>query len=77
MSTWDRFRDRFAAFTALIVLGFTKCLKFHSLVMDLPVMLLVMLVMTVPALVRGKLSRIQGIALLCIYAAFCTIQFTM
>lgn len=73
MSTWDRFRDRFAAFTALIVLGFTKCLKFHSLVMDLPVML----VMTVPALVRGKLSRIQGIALLCIYAAFCTIQFTM
>lgn len=48
-----------------------------SLVMDLPVMLLVMLIMTVPALVRGKLSRIQGIALLCIYAAFCTVQFVM
>ena len=48
-----------------------------SLVMDLPVMLLVMLIMTVPALVRGKLSRIQGIVLLCIYAAFCTVQFTM
>ena len=41
------------------------------------VMLTVMLLMTVPALVRKKLSRPQGIALLCIYAAFCVIQFTM
>ena len=48
-----------------------------SLVLDLPVMFLVMLLLTVPALVRGKLSRAQGIALLAIYAAFCTIQFTM
>lgn len=48
-----------------------------SLVLDLPVMLLVMLIMVVPALVRGKLSRVQGIVLLCIYAAFCTVQFTM
>ncbi|MCM1220585.1 MAG: calcium/sodium antiporter [Lachnospiraceae bacterium] len=48
-----------------------------SLVLDLPVMLLVMLIMTVPALVRKKLSRIQGIVLLCIYAAFCVIQFIM
>ena len=48
-----------------------------SLVLDIPVMLSVMLLLTVPALVRKKLSRPQGIALLCIYAAFCVIQFTM
>ena len=48
-----------------------------SLVMDIPVMLGVMLIMTVPALIRGKLSRVQGIVLLCIYAAFCTMQFVM
>ena len=30
-----------------------------------------------PALKRGRLSRAQGIILLCIYAAFCAIQFTM
>ena len=48
-----------------------------SLVIDLPVMLLVMMLMTLPALIRQKLSRVQGIALLCIYAAFCTVQFVM
>ena len=48
-----------------------------SLVMDLPVMWAVMLLLTVPALLKGKLSRWQGILLLCIYAAFCTIQFTL
>ena len=48
-----------------------------SLVLEIPVMLAVMAIMTIPALVRGKLSRAQGIALLCIYAAFCAIQFTM
>ena len=48
-----------------------------SLVLDLPVMFLVMLLLTVPALTRGKLSRLQGILLLLIYAAFCTIQFVM
>ncbi len=48
-----------------------------SLVLDLPVMLLVMVLMTVPALVRGRLSRTQGVALLCVYAAFCAVQFTM
>ena len=48
-----------------------------SYVLDLPVMLGVMLLMTVPALIRGKLSRVQGILLLCVYAAFCTIQFVM
>lgn len=48
-----------------------------SLVLDLPVMLAVMVIMCVPALLRGKLSRVQGVLLLCIYAAFCAIQFTM
>ena len=48
-----------------------------SLVLDLPVMFLVMLLLTVPALARGKLSRLQGILLLLIYAAYCTIQFVM
>ena len=48
-----------------------------SLVLDLPVMLAVMVLMCLPALLRGKLSRAQGVGLLCLYAAFCAIQFTM
>ena len=48
-----------------------------SLVLELPVMFAVMLILTVPALIRGKLSRAQGILLLCIYAAFVVLQFTM
>ena len=48
-----------------------------SLVLDLPVMLAVMLILTVPALVKGKLNRAQGILLLAIYAAFCVVQFVM
>jgi len=40
-------------------------------------MLGVMLILTVPALIRKKLSRVQGILLLGIYAAFCTLQFVM
>ena len=48
-----------------------------SLVLDLPVMLGVMALMIVPALIRGKLARWQGIALLCVYAGFCTLQFVM
>ena len=47
----------------------------RSLVIDIPVMFAVMLVLTVPALIRGKLSRWQGIVLLAIYAAFCVVQF--
>jgi len=48
-----------------------------SLVLDIPLMLTVMLLLTVPALLRKKLSRWQGIALLVIYAAFCIIQFAI
>lgn len=48
-----------------------------SLVLELPVMLLVMLILTLPALLKGRLSRPQGIVLLVIYAAFCVVQFTL
>ena len=48
-----------------------------SLVLDIPVMLLVMLFLTVPALVREKLTRLQGIVLLGVYGVFCTIQFML
>ncbi len=48
-----------------------------SLVFDIPVMLGVMSLMIFPALIGKKLSRWQGIALLCIYAAFCVCQFVL
>ena len=48
-----------------------------SLVLDLPVMFLVMALLTLPALRRGKLSRVQGLVLLAVYAAFCAAQFTL
>ncbi len=58
--------------TAAVIAGHNA-----SLVMDIPVMFAVMLLLTVPALIRGKLSRWQGVTLLCIYAGFCAIQFTL
>ena len=48
-----------------------------SLVFEIPVMLGVMLLMTVPALCKKKLSRWQGILLLGIYVAFCICQFAL
>jgi len=48
-----------------------------SKVVDIPVMLSVMLLMTVPALLRKKLGRWQGLVLLGIYVAFCVVQFTL
>ena len=48
-----------------------------SLVLEIPVMIAVMVLLTEPALVKGKLSRVQGVALLVIYAVFCGIQFTL
>ena len=48
-----------------------------SLVIDIPVMLAVMLLLCLPALLRGKLARWQGILLLAIYAAFCAVQFVL
>ena len=47
-----------------------------SLVLDLPLMLIVMSLLTLPALATKKLSRWQGIVLLAIYIAFCLFQFT-
>lgn len=46
-----------------------------SLVVDIPVMLFVMAVLTLPPLAKGKLSRWQGILLLCVYVAFTAFQF--
>lgn len=46
-----------------------------SFVVDIPLMLAVMAFVTVPALIRGKLSRIQGIVLLAVYAGFIIFQF--
>ena len=48
-----------------------------SLVIDIPVAVGVMLILTVPTMIRGKLSRVQGIALLAIYAAFTASQFVL
>lgn len=48
-----------------------------SLLVDIPVMFAVMSILIFPALFRGKLSRIQGILLLMIYAGFCILQFTL
>ncbi len=46
-----------------------------SLLIDIPVMIAVMALLTVPALRKGKMTRLQGILLLVIYAAFCVFQF--
>ena len=46
-----------------------------SLVVEIPLMLFVMLFLTVPALIKGKLYRWQGITLLLLYASFCIFQF--
>ena len=48
-----------------------------SLVLDLPLMVAVMMLLCVPALMKKKLSRWQGILLLAIYAAFCVFQFAL
>ncbi|HNZ94506.1 MAG: calcium/sodium antiporter [Sphaerochaeta sp.] len=46
-----------------------------SLLVDLPVMFAVMVLMTLPALLKKRLYRWQGIMLLCIYAAYVSFQF--
>ncbi|MBE7012974.1 MAG: calcium/sodium antiporter [Ruminococcaceae bacterium] len=48
-----------------------------SLVVDIPVMFFVMSLLVIPTLIRGKLSRMQGIILLVTYVAFCIFQFTL
>ena len=46
-----------------------------SLVIDLPLMLIVMSILCLPALFKGRLKRWQGILLLAVYAAFTVYQF--
>ena len=46
-----------------------------SLVVDLPLVFVAMGILTIPTIIRGKLSRWQGIVLLVLYAAFCALQF--
>lgn len=48
-----------------------------SLVLDIPVMLSVMGLLTIPTLIKQKLSRWQGIVLLGIYTVFCILQFAI
>ena len=46
-----------------------------SLVIDIPLVFTVMGLLTIPALIKGKLSRWQGITLLCLYVGYCAFQF--
>ncbi len=46
-----------------------------SFVIDIPLMFLVMIFATVPAIIRGKQSRVIGIVFLIVYFAFCIFQF--
>ena len=48
-----------------------------SLIFEIPVMLLVMSILSLYALWKGRLSRMQGIILLAIYVVFCAVQFTL
>ena len=48
-----------------------------SFVFDIPLVFLVMGIMTIPTIITGKLRRWQGISLLCIYAAYCVLQFVV
>ena len=44
-----------------------------SLLIELPVMIAAMLLLTVPTVIRNRGSRVQGILLLALYAAFCCV----
>lgn len=46
-----------------------------SLVVDIPVMVAVMLIMCLPALIKGRIYRAQGVGLLTIYLAYIIFQF--
>lgn len=53
----------------------SKLLGFNaSQLIEIPLMVAVMAIMTLPALFKGKLRRWQGVALLGIYAAFVALQ---
>ncbi|MCR4787308.1 MAG: calcium/sodium antiporter [Lachnospiraceae bacterium] len=48
---------------------------FTALLVDTPLSIVVMLIMTLPIFIKGKLEKWQGILLLIIYFAYCTYQF--
>ena len=48
--------------------------QLSSLVLDIPVVFLVMSILTIPTIIRGKLSRWQGIVMLVIYVAWAVLQ---
>lgn len=48
-----------------------------SLLVDIPVMLFVMAFLTLPAIKKERLTRVQGIVLLAVYIAFCVFQFVV
>ena len=55
----------------------TICNINSSLVLDVPIMLGVMAILTIPTLFKEKLFRWQGILLLGIYVSFCVLQFVI
>ena len=48
-----------------------------SLIFDIPLVFVVMGIMTIPTIIKGKLQRWQGISLLCLYFAYCALQFVV
>lgn len=64
----------------LLVIGIPSAIAGISLEpsavrVDMPLACLVMAVLIVPILIRKKASRMQGIALLCIYVGYCVVSF--
>ena len=48
-----------------------------ALLVDIPLMFIVMLIMVIPAFIKGKLFRWQGIILLALYVAYLLFQFLL
>ena len=48
-----------------------------SFIFDIPLVFIVMGILTIPTIIKGKMARWQGISLLLIYAAYCVLQFAV
>ena len=48
-----------------------------SLIFDIPLVFVAMGILTIPTILKGKLQRWQGISLLCLYGAYCVLQFVV
>ncbi len=48
-----------------------------SLIFDIPLVFAVMGILTIPPILKGKMYRWQGIALLSLYVAYCVLQFAI